>query len=171
MLTIKLSDEQMAKFKIANVADHLAILEAQTECWNRIEALTKENETNIMEHTTLSTKIDAVEARLGKLETSVSTAKPIDTEDILKQAKATASQEVIAAIAKIGGSAIRQPDKPADVTDDIPAGSGTTEADFSVEYKRSKNLQDEFITEAGYVMFRKKEAEGLIRFSTKPQST
>jgi hypothetical protein len=169
MLTFKLSDERMAKLKIATAEQLESFLDASEALAANLAKLTTEKETMSSENKSLSEKLTALDSRIATLETSISTFKGVDVADILRQTKEAASREVIAAIAKIGGSAIRATEGGKDVTSETTASGRTTDADFAAEFKASKNLQAEFITEKDYVVYRQRETAGLIRFSTKKE--
>lgn len=160
MLTIKVSDEQQARLGIKSADEFTPRIEALLASESGLQAKTK---SDTEAFTALSGKVEAMEAQLGKL--TVFDAAAVTKEAVkasVEAAKIEAGQVATTIYGK-SGSAPKGDAELKDVTKSKDAEVASD--DYAGQYKASKNLQDEFMSEKAYVSFMKMNADGRIRIS------
>lgn len=165
-MTLKLSEEQLAKWGFTTQEEVIAALEKSKEPPKVVsdpELAAGESNTLFDTLETLRLSVAAQNTALAKLEASFKTISP---ETLLAsasaEAKRVASAEVSAAIAKSGGAALTTK-IPTDVEQPKnPAGD-----DYGAQYDSDVNIRAEFLEKANYVTYMEALASGRIRVMQK----
>lgn len=157
-MTLKLSEEQLAKWGFTTQEEVIAALEKSKE---PSKVVSDPELAASLE--TLRLSVAAQNTALAKLEASFKTISP---ETLLAsasaEAKRVASAEVSAAIAKSGGAALTTK-IPTDVEQPKkPAGD-----DYGAQYDSDANIRAEFLEKANYVTYMEALASGRIRVMQK----
>jgi hypothetical protein len=157
-MTLKFSEEQLAKWGCASQEDIVSALDKSKES-SKPEPAATQPETPAAVAAVVP---DAILARLNALETTV---KTLSAESILAsvavEAKRVASLEVSAAIARSGGAALQQKSDPADAG--APAKAQVDPNDFGAQYDASPSIRDEFLSKTSYIKYREALRDGRIR--------
>ena len=165
-LTIKFSDEQAAKLGVKTADEAIALIEKAKEPPKADEPKESANKLTIGDYDVTS-RFNAVEARIKTLEDRPQ-VKPEDLAAVRAEAKAEASREAMAVIAKVGGHAITTKEKPADVSTEKSAEEKAKEGgDYKAQWKSSQKLQEEFSTAESYEAYMKAVERGQVQISAK----
>lgn len=165
MLILKLTDEQAASAGVKTLPELSALVDSVPSLKAQIQTLTQEKLSMSEANTDLKTQLTALETRLTGLEAKLAAVQPVDATKIIADAKAEAAREVSAAIARVGGQAIRSNEPPPDST----TGAQPPAADdFGAQWDASRNLKAEFPTKKDYEVFMTNQHR--VHFNVRPEN-
>lgn len=156
MLTIKLTDEQMATLGISTSEEAFALLNKPAQ-----EAAQAAQPAHVATADVLSA-MAATNASILKMDAAFKTmSDSLSTriDAVAKESRIIAAQEVSSAIAKSGSAAVvAQAMKP----DENPGPAKPADDDYKGQFAADKNIQAEFISERAYVLFMEAQKQGRI---------
>lgn len=170
MLTLKLTDELLAKIGVTTEKEALALLESSKPNADKLASKDKDITELRADLSKAVERLSVVEGR--KVELSAADKSALATEmkgspEILAAVKAAAQTETTAILAKFGGKPVGQGDKPADVTDP-EKGKVIAPDDFKAQWDADENLRSEFFDNFKvYEAYAKANANGQIRTNVK----
>jgi hypothetical protein len=163
-MTIKLTEEQLARYGCTTQEEIIAALDKSIEKPKPPEPPAAPPAPAPAAQDPLVAGLQALSVKLGAVETSLATLSPETiVASAATEAKRVASLEVSAAIARAGGNALAQKSDPAD-----PAPGGKKEiapTDYAGQFDADAKIREEFIEKSIYVAYMKGCAAGRVRSS------
>lgn len=155
MLTLKLTDEQMAALGVNSVEDVMAVIQNAQATTAKLAEVEKAKAAMEAEHEALKTQVAALAAKIEAI------GKPVDIEALRKEILAEADKNLCAYVAKIGTQALPNKETPPDVS----AGDKKEVAadDYKGQWEASEDLKAEFLSFESYVAFKRASDEGRVR--------
>ena len=156
MLTIKVSEEEMAVFCVNDKATLFSALQ-------RLATAEAEKAEAAKENTTMKAELEALTKRVEQLEAVLVSDDETQDQlhnDLIAEAVTEATKACTGLLAKIGAQAL-PPSQP--ITDDSPAANQIADDDWEGQWKSNASIRNEFRTQSLYEAFKKAEKGGQVR--------
>lgn len=165
-LTIKLTAEQQEKYGVKTAEGVFDLLENISETHGKLRDSEQANQSLSGKIGALESRVTAIEGRKPEVDSEALFAKLLPK--IQEAAKAEASREAMASIAKVGGHALTTKETPADVTQGKTDEQKAAEAgDYKAQWKASSDLQAEFVDAESYEAYRRACDRGIVKIHSR----
>lgn len=155
MLTLKLTDEQMAAMDAKSVEDVMAVIQSAQATAAELAEVKKAKAAMEAEHETLKAQVAALAAKIEAI------GKPVDVAAMRAEILAEANKSMCAYVSKLGAQALPSGEVPPDVS----AGDKKQIAadDYKGQWEASEDLRAEFVSFESYAAFKRASDDGRVR--------